>query len=715
MSKLGYLIALALLTSLLPILSYANEKTQLEEVATLGEPGFRLTGPIEGLTFSPSGDVLAGWSNGANGSFASLRLWQLPSGKELFRTSDRRFSYAKFSSDGKRLLAGDLGTLAVFDVNNKTSLFSLNTIHTTQYLVCLSDNGERLYVGHELEGEPKQIELRCYTLSSAEMVFQNVYPHEQCCAIAIKPQSDELAVLGSSSLRFINSINGKELAPAIKLELKKVGYSSLRPICLFSPSGKYLFCADRPDDGNKSGLALIYDSHHRSLLQALSEPASCYSACFSSDEKELIASTTKGIKCFALHSGDEHWIWTNKGDGSSQSRVRNYSYRNYDWPVFAHNLSKGLLIEGNEKQPDALLTKLSLRNGKVLKQKALHSFGRLRSIAISPKGRYAALGGDHNMVRVIDLINNEPIILPDGHSRCVSAIAIAPKNDYAFTGSKDGTLRLWELKTRGHVGRVGRHQGKVVALAFSPNGKELASVDSKGMLRRFTVPEMKSLGTAKIEESISSAKFIPRAGLLGVAQEKGEVVIYRDLFDGHHHSNLKIRRRFCREKQYKIKNLCMCLAGMTVTAVGEKGPVFVWRPKDGWVLTMLEWTRGRRHCALSPSGLTLACSSRSAYLFMADPHTGRMLFACPAIVEATVMHFFSNEKLLCVGAAGKATILTLKRYPKRRFTKALELVHKETLHLDIPAPSSISSSTDGKHIAFGLCDTTAAIYKIVKQ
>ena len=689
---------------------HAQSTPMFEMIAKLGEPGFRLTGPIEGVTFSPKGDLVAGWSNGTEGSSASLRVWLTNSRVELFRTSERRVSFAKFSSDGKRLLAGTRSSLAVFDLTEKTPLFSLNKIDTTKSLVCLSSDGTCLYVAIDLKSKTKELELRCYELESANLLFQRKLKYSQCCTLAFHPHRDEIAVLGSSSLCFLEGRTGRELSQAIDPKLRQVTYSRRRPIALFSPSGRYILCADRPCEGNENGRALIFDGQSRKLVRVLSGKTPIFAAAFDENELELTVSTLQGIQRFDLKRDIKNWEWSGKGDGSIQSRERDYAYRPKDRTIFASQLHKGLIIQGCEKEEGALLTKLTFNEGDEAKQDRLQSYGRLQSVAISRNGRYAALGGDNHVLNLFDLTASKCIPPPSGHLGKVTAIALSPKGDYAFTGSQDGSVRLWHMNNQNCVGKVGRHQGQIVGLSFSPDGRELASLDTKGLLRRWSVPEMKSLGTAQIENSIQAARFVSGASLLGVAREKGEIVIYENIFDGHQ-TTLRERRQLASDTT-QIDNLCMCHAGMTVSAVGDGSPVFVWRPKSGWVLSMLEWTRGKRYCALSPSGRTLACSSRASFLLVADPHTSRMLFVCPTVVESTVMHFLSENKLLCVGAGGKATILTLKRYPNRRFTKALELSHKETLRLDIPAPSAITSSVDGRLIAFGLFDSTAAVFRV---
>lgn len=96
----------------------------------------------------------------------------------------------------------------------------------------------------------------------------------------------------------------------------------------------------------------------------------------------------------------------------------------------------------------------------VLEQKLKGHKNWVRSVAVSPDGKWAASGSDDKWVKIWDLETGECGATLKGH---------------AVSGSHDKTVKLWDLETRSCVGTFEGHQDWVDSVAISPDGTLVAS------------------------------------------------------------------------------------------------------------------------------------------------------------------------------------------------------------------------------------------------
>ena len=72
--------------------------------------------------------------------------------------------------------------------------------------------------------------------------------------------------------------------------------------------------------------------------------------------------------------------------------------------------------------------------------------GGVKSIDLSPDGRYALSGSDDRTLRLWDLSTGEQLALLIGHTYDVTGVAFSPDDLTAYTTSRDGTWRVWDLR-----------------------------------------------------------------------------------------------------------------------------------------------------------------------------------------------------------------------------------------------------------------------------
>jgi len=96
-------------------------------------------------------------------------------------------------------------------------------------------------------------------------------------------------------------------------------------------------------------------------------------------------------------------------------------------------------------------------------------------LALSPDGRYLAVGCQDGTLQIRSLTNDaEPVIMV-GHRDAVLSVAFAPDGGTLLSGSADQTAILWDLMAMQPREVLSAHHGSVRAVCFSPDGTLLAT------------------------------------------------------------------------------------------------------------------------------------------------------------------------------------------------------------------------------------------------
>ena len=82
----------------------------------------------------------------------------------------------------------------------------------------------------------------------------------------------------------------------------------------------------------------------------------------------------------------------------------------------------------------------------VLERKLTGHKGWVRSVAVSPDGKWAASGSDDKTVKIWDLETGECRATLKGHTSPVRFVAC--QTDYALSSANDGTIRIWDVRAR---------------------------------------------------------------------------------------------------------------------------------------------------------------------------------------------------------------------------------------------------------------------------
>lgn len=99
--------------------------------------------------------------------------------------------------------------------------------------------------------------------------------------------------------------------------------------------------------------------------------------------------------------------------------------------------------------------------------------GVVKSIQISPDGRFAVSGSNDKTVKVWELDTGICVGTLEGHQKQVDCVAISPDGAWiASTGFTDETVRLWHWKSGACLQVIEQKDDTFpISVSFSPDGE----------------------------------------------------------------------------------------------------------------------------------------------------------------------------------------------------------------------------------------------------
>jgi WD40 repeat protein len=131
----------------------------------------------------------------------------------------------------------------------------------------------------------------------------------------------------------------------------------------------------------------------------------------------------------------------------------------------------------------------------VLERELTGHHGWIRSIAVSPDGRWAASGSDDKTVKIWDLETGECRTTLEGHTNYVMSVAITPDGTRVLSGANDDTIRVWDASKEKSLACWQANQGLVYSVVPMADGKRVITAGASVALKLWDIATHKCLGT----------------------------------------------------------------------------------------------------------------------------------------------------------------------------------------------------------------------------
>ncbi|MGM0616785.1 MAG: helix-turn-helix domain-containing protein [Actinomycetota bacterium] len=432
-------------------------------------------GPIQGLSFDPSGSELAAVGLG-DGTFR----WDVtdpgdPAALPLLASEEITWSVAH-SPDGTRIAVGDdVGRVVLFDVGtaaDPTVLATLTPTDRSILSVGFSPDGQLLAAGAR-DGTLHAWELTDPTSPTAVEIPEAAFD-SWINALAFAPDGDHLAVGSSDGQLLLWATDGWQLLDSLRhpAALTSVAFTS------------------SPD----TLLSAATDGSARSWELAATVPMRLQGRIWS------LAFTDDGDR-LAAFSGTETGLWDVRGTGA-QARLAPPLPEPLDGPAFsgagamspdgtllAHGSLTGEVLLFDTSEPTAPRPVGAPLGG---------SEALVEVVAFSPDGTLLAAAGVDTDIRVWRLDEPaEPELLAvlDAPTEIVLNLAFSPDGTLLAAPSADNSVYLFDVTdpTQPHdLGTVGTFASEAYAAAFSPDGRLLATAGSDAEVQLFELTDRRA-------------------------------------------------------------------------------------------------------------------------------------------------------------------------------------------------------------------------------
>ena len=279
--------------------------------------------------------------------------------------------------------------------------------------------------------------------------------------------------------------------------------------------------------------------------------------------------------------------------------------------------------------------------------------GWVRSVAISPDGKWAASGSEDMTAKIWNLETDECRATLRGHTNRVVSVAITPDGKRMLSGSFDKSVRVWDASSGRELAKLDGHTNEVRSVVALQDNDRAFSGGFDKTLRLWDIASGSCLktiqcATAEADDIFGSA--VNRAGDRALSAHRDGPVRLWNLDTGaclailKGHSGIAYSVQFTPDERFAVSS-------------SEDTTVKLWDLESGSCLGTLEGHQGKVHSvALSPDGTLIASTGfTDGTVRLWDRKTG----ACLQVIEGEWPRFvpisvaFSPDgSRLVVGIAG---------------------------------------------------------------
>jgi WD40 repeat protein/serine/threonine protein kinase len=393
--------------------------------------------------------------------------------RRLSTTTGRQARSVLFSADRKRALSAFGDEVVVHDLQSGAIMQRLRSVGATVYGVAASNDWKRV-----LSSEANRT-LRLW----------NVQANKEEGVLAEKLAGDQLVAVSPDG-QYAVSGRFRPLVGQADLLLWDLKTSTSQPLpgggrrgmtaMAFTVDGKYVVASER-------GISLrMWETATAKMARTVINPNGVLgniAIAPISGSLVLLGFRDGSIRVFDCETGAVVRTFTNKHDGFADGLSVSADGKTAISAVMTENNPVGA-----SSLKDPTLRVWDVDKGVELARGTLVE--KPLSLAISPDGKYALIGGER-IIRYIDLekMGGKAIVKPmpadsppfTGHTDTVRSIAISPDRKYLLSGSEDRSVRLWDAASGRAIRTFAMLFGDmpVYGVGFTPDGtRVLAFGDS---------------------------------------------------------------------------------------------------------------------------------------------------------------------------------------------------------------------------------------------
>jgi hypothetical protein len=299
---------------------------------------------------------------------------------------------------------------------------------------------------------------------------------------------------------------------------------------------------------------------------------------------------------------------------------------------------------------------------------------RVLSVKITKDGKRIISASADRTVRVWDASSGRELAICNGHTNEVWSVVILPDGQLALSGSWDRTLRIWDINTGNCLKVIRTGDEDIFSTAVSHDGKIAFSGHRHGTIKMFSLETSDCLATLQDHDGIVSSIDTMSDRRYAISGGHDDTVKIWNLEIGTCVGTLEGHQDTVHSVALSPDNALVASTGFT------DGTVRLWNVESGDCVRILntEGTASPISVAFSPSGhLLLAGTARNDIYVYRVPDVKA---ARPAIVSRK----YVNAKVVLLGESGVGKSGLAHRLIEDEFVKTESTHGMKVWRLDLP-------------------------------